>query len=208
MTRSISSTDVPHSTIFRLSSLLDFTFSNEYQNPPDDRDNWDRATHNDGNRFFIPDDIRQFGTFSFARGYPNDRSSIRIGASGWIILPAVSGVALVRATGKPFMGRSPPPRHRVGPPRGGRLAPPGEAIPPGLPLDRNGEGGIRTPGTLSSTLDFETSPISRSGTSPTKDRGWYRTPRNRKRDGGRTPAWSSAFAIAAQPCRSRCAGAQ
>ena len=29
-----------------------------------------------------------------------------------------------------------------------------------------GDGGIRTPGTLASTLDFESSPINRSGTSP------------------------------------------
>src|SRR3989304_7455496 len=43
-------------------------------------------------------------------------------------------------------------------------------------LEFNGGGGIRTPGTLSSTLVFETSPISHSGTSPRNYR-FLRMPR-------------------------------
>ena len=36
----------------------------------------------------------------------------------------------------------------------------------GLAMKVCGDGGIRTPGTLARTLDFESSPINRSGTSP------------------------------------------
>ena len=60
-----------------------------------------------------------------------------------------------------------------------------------------GEGGIRTPGTLSSTLVFETSPISRSGTSPETTffyepldsiRDWRVS---RPSDGRSTSAWTA-----------------